>query len=96
VVGDEHLSLAAAWSCWPAKSDDVRLVLKGPLDRFPFDKGGGEFQGGDQDGGRRAGLCAAGWPRIDGVNGTLVFHDIAMTLEADSGKILDARLGPVK
>ena len=76
------------------KSDDVRLVLKGPLDRFPFDKGGGEFKvaikmvDGVLD-------YAAGWPRIEGVNGMLVFHDKAMTLNADSGRILDARLGPV-
>ena len=77
------------------KSDDVRLVLKGPLDRFPFDKGGGKFEvaikmvNGVLD-------YAPGWPRIEGVNGRLVFHDIAMTLNADSGRILDARLGPVK
>jgi uncharacterized protein (TIGR02099 family) len=77
------------------KSDDVRLVLKGPLDRFPFDKGGGEFKvaikmlDGVLD-------YAPGWPRIEGVNGMLVFHGMAMTLNADSGRILDARLGPVK
>ena len=77
------------------KSDDVRLVLKGPLDRFPFDKGGGEFKvaikmvDGVLD-------YAPGWPRIGGVNGMLVFHDMAMTLNADSGRILDVRLGPVK
>jgi uncharacterized protein (TIGR02099 family) len=77
------------------KSDDVRLVLKGPLDRFPFDKGGGEFKvaikmvDGVLD-------YAPGWPRIEGVNGMLVFHDMAMTLNADSGRILEASLGPVK
>jgi len=77
------------------QSDDVNLVLKGPLDRFPFDQGGGEFKvaikmlNGVLD-------YAPGWPRIEGVNGLLVFHDKAMTLTADTGKILDARLGPVK
>ena len=77
------------------QSDDVNLVLKGPLDRFPFDQGGGEFKvaikmlNGVLD-------YAPGWPRIEGVNGMLVFHDKAMTLTADTGKILDARLGPVK
>lgn len=77
------------------KSDDVRLVLKGPLDRFPFDQGGGEFSvsirmlNGVLD-------YAPGWPRIEGVNGTLLFHDKAMSLNAYSGRILDARLGPVK
>lgn len=93
VVGDntyhwlQHALLAG-------KSDDVRLVLKGPLNRFPFDKGGGEFKvsikmlDGVLD-------YAAGWPRVEGVNGMLIFHDMAMTLKADSGRILDTRLGPV-
>ncbi len=77
------------------QSDDVRLVLKGPLDRFPFDKGGGEFKvainmlGGVLD-------YAPGWPRIEGVHGQLLFHGMEMRLNADSGRILDARLGPVK
>lgn len=76
-------------------SDDVRLTLKGTLDRFPFDQGGGVFRvainmvDGILD-------YAPGWPRIDNVRGTLVFHDKAMALEADTGKILDAQLGPVK
>jgi uncharacterized protein (TIGR02099 family) len=76
-------------------SDDVRLTLKGPLDRFPFDRGGGQFQvainmvDGVLD-------YAPGWPRINNVRGKLVFHDKAMTLEADSGNILDTRIGPVK
>jgi uncharacterized protein (TIGR02099 family) len=76
-------------------SDDTRLILKGDLAYFPFDKGGGEFKvtvkmvNGVLD-------YADGWPRIDGVNGMLVFHDKAMTLNADSGRILNARLGPVR
>lgn len=77
------------------RSDGVRLVLKGPLERFPFDKGGGKFNvainvvDGVLD-------YAPGWPRIEDVNATLVFHEAAMTLNARSGRVLDARLGPVK
>jgi uncharacterized protein (TIGR02099 family) len=77
------------------KSDDVRLVLKGPLDRFPFDKGGGKFNvainiaDGVLD-------YAPGWPRIEDVKAMLVFHEAAMTLNARSGRVLDARLGQVK
>lgn len=76
-------------------SDDTRLVLKGDLANFPFDRGGGEFKvavkmvDGKLD-------YAEGWPRIDGVNGMLLFHGHAMTLTADSGRILGARLGPVR
>ena len=93
-VGDETYHWLRH-SLLSGKSDDVRLVLKGPLDRFPFDKGGGEFKvairmvNGMLD-------YADGWPRIEGVHGMLVFHDKAMTLNADSGRILDARLGPVR
>ena len=77
------------------QSNDVRLTLKGPLDRFPFTQGGGEFQvrinmvDGVLDYGE-------GWPRIEGVHGLLVFHNQAMTLTANRGRILDAALGPVK
>lgn len=76
-------------------SDDTRLILKGDLAHFPFDQGGGEFKvsvkmvNGVLD-------YAEGWPRIDGVNGMLVFHDKGMTLNANSGRILNARLGPVR
>ena len=77
------------------RSDNVRLVLKGDLKNFPFDKGGGEFSvsinmlDGVLD-------YAKGWPRIEGVQGSLVFHDKAMTLNATGGRILDATLGPVR
>lgn len=76
-------------------SDDTRLVLKGDLAHFPFDRGGGEFKVSVK---MVNGLLdyAEGWPRISGVNGMLVFHDKAMTLTADSGRLLDARLGPVR
>jgi uncharacterized protein YhdP len=76
-------------------SDDTRLVLKGPLDRFPFTQGGGEFQVSVA---MVDGLLdyAPGWPRIEGVRGRLLFQGESMTLHADSGRILDARLGPVR
>ncbi|MBK9326634.1 MAG: TIGR02099 family protein [Thiobacillaceae bacterium] len=76
-------------------SDDVRLTLKGALDRFPFDQGGGTFNiainmvDGVLD-------YAPDWPRITNIRGKLVFHDKAMTLEATSGNILATRIGPVR
>lgn len=76
-------------------SDDVRLTLKGPLDRFPFDQGGGQFKvavnmiDGVLD-------YAPGWPRIDGVRGSLVFEGLAMRLDAHAGRILDVPIGPVR
>ena len=76
-------------------SDDVRLTLKGPLDRFPFDKGGGEFRVSVR---MRDGILdyAPRWPRIEGVNGLLEFRGTAMTIEADRARIMNTELGPVR
>ncbi|NTV96903.1 MAG: TIGR02099 family protein, partial [Thiobacillus sp.] len=76
-------------------SPDTRLVLRGPLDRFPFDKGGGEFQ---VDVRMRDAVLqyAPDWPRITGINGMLTFKDKGMHITADSGDILGARLANVR
>jgi len=77
------------------RSDAVSLVLKGPLQQFPFDRGGGEFkvavniQDGVLD-------YAPGWPRIESAQGVLVFAGSKMQLDAQSGRILATQLGPVK
>ncbi|TCS72429.1 uncharacterized protein (TIGR02099 family) [Sulfuritortus calidifontis] len=76
-------------------SDDTRLSLKGPIDKFPFDKGGGEFKVSVR---MRNGVLdyAPGWPRIDNIQGSLVFHDKSMTLNAEPGaRILGIPLGKV-
>jgi len=75
-------------------SDDVRVTLKGDLKDFPFDRGKGEFRASVR---MVDGVLdyAPGWPPIGGIRGMLVFHDKAMTLTADSGRVLDAQLGPV-
>lgn len=89
---------AYAWlrqSLLGGHTDDVRMVLKGPLDRFPFDQGGGEF---------RVSVntidvtlqYAPDWPRLEGIRGRLLFHDKAMTMQANSARILETRIGPVK
>lgn len=76
-------------------ADDVRLTLKGPLDKFPFDKGGGDFKVSMR---LNDGVLdyAPGWPTIGNIQGTLVFHDKAMTLTATPGaKIHGVPLGEV-
>ncbi|MBS4099072.1 MAG: TIGR02099 family protein, partial [Sulfuricella sp.] len=76
-------------------SDDVRLTLKGNLHHFPFHQGGGDFKVGIR---MVNGVLdyAPGWPRIEGINGHLLFHDRAMSLTADTGRILATSLGPVR
>ncbi|TCJ12279.1 TIGR02099 family protein [Parasulfuritortus cantonensis] len=76
-------------------SPDTRLVLRGPLDRFPFDQGGGQFQVDVQM--RNAVLdYAPGWPHITGINGLLTFKDKGMHIVVENGDILGARLGKVR
>ena len=76
-------------------SHDTTLVLRGSLDRFPFDDGSGEFQvdvpihDATLD-------YAPGWPRITGVNGLLTFKGKAMLISADTGAILGTRLHKVR
>lgn len=76
-------------------SPDTRLVLHGPLDRFPYQNGGGEFtvavkiQEGVLD-------YATNWPRIDGIHGWLVFRGHGMSLTAERGRIMDTRLDGVR
>ncbi len=74
---------------------DVNMVLKGPLDQFPYDQGGGKFEVTVPviDASLQ---YATEWPRITGIHGLLVFHGRGMTIVADSGRILDAHIGPVK
>lgn len=76
-------------------SPDTRLVLRGPLDRFPFIGGGGEFQ---VDVAMRNAVLeyAPGWPRITGIQGLLTFKNEAMIIKADSGDILGVKLDQVE
>lgn len=75
---------------------EVRLVLKGSLDKFPFDKGGGDFEVGMR---LHDGVLdyAPGWPGIDNIQGTLTFHNQAMTLVAQPGaRIHGIPLGEIR
>lgn len=93
VADDAYTWLRRALTAGTAR--DVRARIQGPVDRFPFDAGGGEFE-------VEMKLVdavldyAPGWPRIEGVQGQLRFHDKAMTLIAHAGRILDTRIGPVR
>lgn len=92
-VGDN----AYAWlktSLLSGTSPETRLILKGPVDRFPYDQGGGEFEVAIQA--RNAHLnYAPGWPEIVGINGDVVFKGIAMHIQAREARMLGVDLGPV-
>lgn len=78
------------------RSRDTRLTLKGDLARFPFpDDQGGVFKVTIQaedvilD-------YVPGWPRIEGIQGVVVFHGKGMQVTSDQGRIFNTRLGRVK
>jgi uncharacterized protein (TIGR02099 family) len=76
-------------------SPETTLILRGPLDRFPFDKGGGVFEVAVR---MQDGILdyAPDWPRITGINGWLTFRNNGMLINAESGQILGARLKSVQ
>ena len=76
-------------------SEDVKVRLKGNLDEFPFPEGkGGTFEvaarvaGGVLD-------YAGGWPKIDDIEGDLLFRGIRMDIVARSASILGTKVGRV-
>lgn len=75
-------------------SPDTRLVLKGPVDRFPYDKGGGEFQVTIQAKDARV-KYADSWPEIQDIQGEVIFKGIGMHIAVPSAKLLGVNLGPV-
>jgi len=78
------------------QASDVRLRLQGDLRDFPFvDPASGQFEvaarvsGGVLD-------FARGWPRIEDIDGGLLFEREKMEIEAHSGTILGTRVSNVK
>lgn len=78
------------------QSSDVRFRLKGDLREFPFaDRSKGQFQvaarikGGVLD-------YAGGWPRIEGIDGELLFERDKMEIVGRTGKILGAAISNVR
>ncbi|TSA19628.1 MAG: TIGR02099 family protein [Betaproteobacteria bacterium] len=62
-------------------SHNARMVLKGPLDRFPFSKGGGEFRVTVP---LKDGILhyAADWPHIEAIQGEILFDRARMSVKA--------------
>lgn len=78
------------------RSNDVRLRLKGPLARFPFDDPDtGIFQvvAKVTDADFR---YAEGWPQASGLTGDLVFEGKAMRISASRGSVLGVQASSVR
>jgi uncharacterized protein (TIGR02099 family) len=76
-------------------SPDTRLTLRGPLDAFPFDQGGGVFRVAVKLANVEV-KFAPDWPPIEDINGWLIFHDKAMEIQAKRGRTLGIPLTDVK
>lgn len=94
--------LGAATRAWLAdailggQASDVRFRLKGDLREFPFaDASKGQFQvvakvkGGVLE-------YASGWPRVEGIDGDLLFERDRMEIVGRTGRILGAAVANVR
>jgi len=85
-----------ASSVLAGQSSDVRLRLKGDLRDFPFtDPAKGQFRVGARFTGGAL-EYANGWPRIDDIEGELVFERDRMDILGRSGTILGAKISNVR
>ena len=77
------------------RSDNARLVLNGDLARFPFERGDGVFRVDVQA--RDAVIdYVPGWPRIEGIQGRVLFQGKAMEVTSSQARIYGVALDPVK
>ncbi|MEK6244168.1 MAG: YhdP family protein [Pseudomonadota bacterium] len=78
------------------RSSDMRLRLKGDLRDFPFtDPAKGQFQVTAKVSGAVLDY-ASGWPRIDGIDGNLLFERDRIAFVGRSGSILGVKLANVR
>lgn len=76
-------------------SNDVKLILKGDLQKFPFADGSGTFKVlvKAQNATVRP---TPSWPDITGIDGDLAFVGVGMLINANKGQVLGANLSNVK
>ncbi len=76
-------------------SDDVRLVLKGDLAKFPFEHGEGAFSVDSQI---KDGVIdyVPGWPRIEGIQARMLFQGKTMEVTSSQARIYGVALAPVR
>ena len=76
-------------------SDNVQLNLKGDLTQFPFQQGNGVFRVDVQA--KDAVIdYVPGWPRIEGIQGRVLFQGKMMEVVASQARIYGVTLSPVR
>jgi uncharacterized protein (TIGR02099 family) len=76
-------------------SNDVRLVLKGDLAKFPFEHGEGAFS---VDSKIQDAVIdyVPGWPRIEGIQARMLFQGKTMEVTSNQARIYNVALAPVR
>ncbi|WP_341675690.1 YhdP family protein [Niveibacterium sp. SC-1] len=75
-------------------AENASMRLKGPLDKFPFRHGEGEFLIHAQA--RQILMAyAPDWPAIEALNGSLEFEAARMSIRTEGGRIFGTELGKV-
>ncbi|MGA9165405.1 MAG: YhdP family protein [Thiobacillus sp.] len=76
-------------------SDDVQLILKGDLAKFPFEQGEGAFS---VDSKIKDAVIdyVPGWPRIDGIQARMLFQGKTMEVTSSQARIFGVALAPVR
>ncbi len=77
------------------RSDNVQLNLRGDLAHFPFEQGDGVFR---VDARVKDAVIdyVPGWPRIEGIEGRLLFQGKSMDVTSSQARIYGVALDPVK
>lgn len=71
------------------------LILRGPMQSFPFTQGEGEFRvTAEVD--ETVFQFNPRWPRFDGLHGQIEFQGKGMDIQIDRGVVMTAQLGPVR
>ena len=76
-------------------SNDVQLILKGDLARFPFEHGEGAFS---VDSKIQDAVIdyVPGWPRVEGIQARMLFQGKTMEVTSSQARIYNVALAPVR
>ncbi|MBT9539690.1 YhdP family protein [Thiobacillus sp.] len=94
MIGDDTVDWVKA-AVVTGGSNDVRLVLKGDLAKFPFEHGEGAFSVDSQIQGAVIDY-APGWPRIEGIQARMLFKGKTMEVTSSQARIYNVALAPVR
>lgn len=93
-IGDDTVDWVKA-AVVTGGSNDVQLILKGDLARFPFEHGEGAFS---VDSKIQDAVIdyVPGWPRVEGIQARMLFQGKTMEVTSSQARIYNVALAPVR